>query len=602
VVVNSLTEKHLYRFGPYQLNARERVLLRDGTPVSLPPKDLETLLVLVERAGSLVEKDELLAKVWPGIFVEEGNLSRRVFNLRQVLGDMEDGRKYIETVPTRGYRFVAAVEANGVATAKPIASSGSVESPRAGVPAAPRSKEAFWFWPVLVTAALALTAILVSRYFWPRTVSPQKIMLAVLPFENLSGNSREDYFADGLTEEMIARLGQLQPSRLGVIARTSAMHYKKSQESAAQISRELGVDYLLEGSVRQSGDRVRITAQLIQASDQTHLWAENYERPVSDVINIQREIAERITGSLSLQLLPAEKSAVAAADRKFNLESFNSYLLGLHSLGTGTREGGEKAIQYFQDAIAKDPSDSRLYVALGEAYVSARTYYSSPKDTMPQARDAALHALQLDPDLASAHALLADVKLFFDWDWPAAEKEYLRALELNPNLPAAQLGYADYLSTLGRSDEALSRVQQAYRLDPLAVETRNEALWEYYFSGRMQETIEQAKKIMELEPTAGLPYAMLALANARLKNRAEVNRAADLAVKNADSPTVLTTTASALAEVGETARATQVLNQALEEAKTRYVCQFTVATAYADLGDNEKALQSLELAFLQRST
>jgi len=596
-----LTEKHLHRFGRYQLDARERVLRRDGVPVSLPPKDLETLLVLVERAGSIVEKDELLAKVWPGIFVEEGNLSRRVFNLRQVLGDTEDGRSYIETIPTRGYRFVAVVDVEGGAPAQPTPPSPN-DSSQIEIRSAQQPKRTLWFWPLLATAVLAAVAILGSRYFWPKTAASQKVMLAVLPFENLSGDSHQDYFADGLTEEMISRLGQLQPARLGVIARTSAMHYKHSQASAAQISRELGVNYLLEGSVRQSGDRVRISAQLVQAADQTHLWAENYERPLSDILNIQREIAERITGSLSIQLLPADKSAAAAANRKFNLESFNSYVLGIHSLGTGTREGGEKAIRYFQEAIAKDANDPRLYVALGEAYVSARTYYSSPNDTMPQARDAALRAIQLDPNLANAHALLADVKLFFDWDWPAAEKEYLRALELNPNLPAAQLGYADYLSTLGRSDEAISRVQQAYLLDPLAVETRNEALWGYYFSGRMQETIEQAKKINEIEPSAGLPYALLALANARLKNRAQVVQSAELAVKYAGSPTVLTTTASALAEAGETARATQVLNQALEEAKTHYVCQFTVATAYTDLGDNEKALRALEQAFLQRST
>lgn len=559
------------------------------------------LFVLVERAGSIVEKDELLAKVWPGIFVEEGNLSRRVFNLRQVLGDTEDGRKYIETIPTRGYRFVGVVDASVEAPPQPASSSNFADVSPKDIQSPLARPMTLWFWPLLVTVLLAAFAIVGSRYLWPKS-APQKIMLAVLPFENLSADSHEDYFADGLTEEMIARLGQLQPNRLGVIARTSAMHYKNTRESAAQISRELGVNYLLEGSVRQSGDRVRVTAQLIQASDQTHLWAENYERPIADMLDIQREIADRITGSLSIQLLPAEKSAAAAANRKFNLESFNSYVLGVHALGTGTREGGEKAIQYFHEAIAKDPNDPRLYVALGEAYVSARTYYSSPRDTMPQARDAALHAIQLDPNLASAHSLLADVKLFFDWDWSAAEKEYQRALELNPNLPAAQLGYADYLSTLGRSDEALSRVQQAYLLDPLATETRNEALWEYYFSGRMQDTIEQTRKVMELEPTAGLPYAMLALANARLKNREQVVQAAELAVKYADSPTVLTTTASALAEVGETARATQVLNQALEDAKTRYVCQFTVATAHADLGDNEKAIASLELAFLQRST
>src|SRR5262249_7074455 len=252
---------------------------------------------------------ELLAKVWPGIFVEEGNLSRRVFNLRQVLGDTEDGRKYIETIPTRGYRFVANVSGPPEASPQEAASPGMANIPAEQAEVPPHYKTALWLWPIAVAALLALIAVLTSRYFWPQTAASQKVMLAVLPFENLSGDSREDYFADGLTEEMIARLGQLQPNRLGVIARTSAMHYKNTRQSVAQISRDLGVEYLLEGSVRQSGDRVRVTAQLIQSSDQTHLWAENYERPVSDVLDIQSEIAQHITSSLSLQLLPAEKSA-----------------------------------------------------------------------------------------------------------------------------------------------------------------------------------------------------------------------------------------------------------------------------------------------------
>ena len=221
---------------------------------------------------------------------------------------------------------------------------------------------------------------------------------------------------------------------------------------------------------------------------------------------------------------------------------------------------------------------------------------------MPRVKAAALQALQLDPNLASAHVLLGDVHLLFDWDWPAAEAEYRRALEINPSLPEAQLGYATYLGTLGRFDEALSRVQQAYIFDPLAIDSRNDALWIYYFSGRMTETVQQSQKAIELEPAAGLPYAMLAMAYAQMGQRAETLRAAEDAIRFANSPSVITTTASALAHVGRTGDAKRLLSKALDMAKERYVCRFIVGATYAELGEKEQALESLEQGYLQRST
>jgi len=582
-----LKSKHLYRFGSYCLDPAERVLLREDQPVILPPKDLETLLVLVEKAGHIVEKEELLQKVWPGVFVEEGNLSRRIFNLRQVLGDAPDRREYIETIPRRGYRFVAAVQQDGDEPAEAIA--------------VPSQKRTLWLGLLALFVVLAVTAYLVSRRFRPKAnPSPERVMLAVLPFVNLSGDAHEDYFADGLTEEMIAQLGQLQPGKLGVIARTSIVRYKGTKENVAQIGRELGVGYLLEGSVRRGGDRVRITAQLIRATEQTHLWAESYERPLTDVLNIQREIAEKITHSLSIQLLPAQTSASAISP--VNLESYDKYLLGLHELGEDTRESVNKAIHYFQEGIAKDPKDARLYVALAEAYNASTTYYSSPAEVMPRAKEAAQSAVELDANLASAHVKLGYVRLFFDWDWSAAEREYRRALEINPSLPEAQLGYANYLGTVGRFDEALSRVQQAYLYDPLAIESRKEALWIYYFSGRMPETVAQAQKTIEMEPSAGTAYAILALAYAQMKQPAETVRAAEDTIRISNSPSLIATAASALARAGQTGKAKQLLSDALEKAKKAYVCRFIVADAYADLGENEKALESMEEAFRQRST
>jgi len=594
-----LKAKRLFAFGPYCLDADERVLLGDGQPVTLPPKDLETLLVLVERAGHIVDKEELLQKVWPGVFVEEGNLSRRIFNLRQVLGDAPDGREYIETIPRRGYRFAAAVRQEEEAAATRFATP-QVSEPIPTLARAQPSRTR-WLLPLAVVMALTVMAIVVARRFWsPRNPPVQRAMLAVLPFENFSGDPREDYFADGLTEEMIAQLGQLQPAKLGVIARTSIVRYKHTKESMAQIGHELGVGYLLEGSVRRGGDRVRITAQLIQATEQTHLWAESYERPLTDVLNIQREIAEKITHSLSIQLLPAQTGA--SAPLPVNLESYDKYLLGLHEVGEDTQESVNKAIQYFQEGIAKNPKDARLYSALAEAYTAATTYYSSPAEVMPRAKEAALEAVQLDPNLASGHVRLGYVRLFSDWDWPAAEKEYRRALEINPSLPEAQLGYANYLGTLGGFEEALARVQQAYLVDPLAVESRKEALWIYYFSGRMPETVEQAQKTIELEPSAGVPYAILALAYAQMGKPAEALRAAADTVRISSSPSLIATAASALARAGQTAKARQFLGDALEKAKKEYVCRFIVADAYADLGEKEKALESMQQAFLERST
>ena len=589
--------KHIYEFGAYHLDPDEKVLRREGQAVALPPKDLEMLLVLVEQAGHIVTKEELLQKVWPGVFIEEGNLARHVFNLRQVLGEAPDGRKYIETVPKRGYRFVGLIQEQDEAIEPQPASAVVSDQPQKQSLVPPgRSR-----WLGSLAAALIIAAVVIGAGLrMAKKAPPQRVMLAVLPFANLSGDANQDYFADGLTEEMIAQLGQLQPTRLGVIARTSIVRYKNAKENIAEIGKDLGVGYVLEGSVRRADGRVRITAQLIQAGTQTHVWAETYERPLTDVLNVQREIAQRVTQSLSSELLPAR--ALPPEPAHVNLESYDKYLLGLHELGLGTRESVFKAIQYFQEGIAQDPDNARLYAALAQAYDSATTYFSSPAEVMPRAKEAAQRAVELDPNLASAHVKLGYVRLFYDWDWAAAEKEYRHALEINPSLPDAQLGYADYLATLGHFDEALSRVQQAYLYDPLAIESRKEALWIYYFSGRMPETIDQCKKATELAPADGVPYIVLDIAYARLGNRAETLRVADDAMRIADFPSGLATTAAALAQVGEKGKATQVLNKALEEAKQRYICRFLLATAYVELGDNEKAMESLQQAFLQRST
>jgi TolB-like protein/DNA-binding winged helix-turn-helix (wHTH) protein/Tfp pilus assembly protein PilF len=580
------------RFGVFEADFRSGELRKSGVKVKLHAQPLAVLKILLERAGEIVTREEIQQKLWGNnTFVDfEHGLNKTINKLRDALSDNADTPRYIETLPRRGYRFIAPVTI-------PTRAAENLESE-------PKSKSQFVRW-----AAVAFALLLAGGIYWfgsrnraqHAAAVPTKAMLAVLPFENLSSDDSEDYFADGLTEEMIAQLGQLQPTNLGVIARTSAMRYKHTKESIAQIGHELGVNYLLEGSVRLAGQRVRITAQLIQAGDQTHLWAESYETPLTDILKVQREIAERITESLRLELLPAQKQRVTEAH--FDPEAYRKYLLGLNESRKGTLDGFIKAVQDFKDAIAIDPQDARPYAALAEAYSDAVPYYMAPQDAREPIRQAIQKALDLDPNSASAHSTMGDVALLFDWDWPAAKAQYDRALELNPNLAEAHLGYEIYLATLGRHDEAIAHARQAFLTDPLAVETRTWTLWVNYFSGHLQETVDEAKRTLEIEPQAALPYALLAVASADLGRKDEAVQAAQNALRlGGDSGSVIATAASAFARAGEKARARQALNQALELEKTRYVCNFLIADAYLGLGENDHAYESLEKAFRQRST
>lgn len=355
------------------------------------------------------------------------------------------------------------------------------------------------------------------------------------------------------------------------------------------------MNYLLEGSVRQAGDHVRITAQLIQASDQTHLWAESYDAPMTDVLHLQQEIAGRITNSLRLELLPAQPGAAAASHR--DPEAYRKYLLALNGWRA---DKTERAIQHLHEAIAAEPSNARYYEALSQVYDAAIPYDMAPMIAVPLQKQAAQKALELDASLAIPHAMLGNAHLYFDWDWKAAEDEYRRALSLNPSSSEAQLGYADLFTTLGRYDEALAHIQQVYLVDPLAVGYRNETLWGYFYSGRMEDTIAEAKKTIDLEPKPGWAHSLMALAYAQKGGREEAIRAAEAAGAS-DRPGVVAVAVSAVARVGEQQKAREMLNRTLYLAQKQYVCHFLLAAAYLDLNEKEKAMASLEQAYRERS-
>ena len=461
----------------------------------------------------------------------------------------------------------------------------------------------WWVAAAGLALILSISALYLARNrIWRRASPPaSKIMLAVLPFENLSGDSAQEYFSEGLTEEMISRLGQMEPQRLGVIARTSAIQYKGTKKRIDQIGKELGVDYILEGTVRHSGDRVRISAQLIQVKDQTHLWAKNYERDLGDILALQQAVAVAIADEVEIKLTPEQKAHPSDA-RPVNARAHEAYLEGRYYLARARGSEFEKALNYFQQAIQLDSSYALAYAGLAETYTAMNTSYLTPLEAGPKAKAAAMKALELDETLALAHVSLGSVHLYYDWDWPGAESEFLRSLALNPNLSEAHLRYADYLASIGQFDEALEHDHTAFALDPLSVRARFVAITRsLHASRRYQEIIQECHKARELPPDFTEPFAEEAFAYARLGRFAEATQAAATAVRESNDPTQIAEAAQTYAESGNKEEARKVLKKLLAMAQKRFVCGNNIATVYAALGETDRAFASLEEGLKQRS-
>ena len=448
--------------------------------------------------------------------------------------------------------------------------------------------------------AAAIVVILATFGYWLRheyrsraMPPPGKIMLAVLPFENMSGDPEQEYFSDGLTEETIAQLGGLQPARLGVIARTSVMQYKKTTKRVDQIGRELGVDYLLEGSVRRSGDQVRVSAQLIQVRDQTHLWAQNYQQRLADVLTIQSELSERISRSLAVELLPAQQARLARM-RPLIPEAYEAYLQGRFYWG---KQDIEKSLQYFQRALAADGSYALAYAGVADANaVLGDPLFGvlPPKETYARARAAAEKALELDPSVVEAHVTLAFIEDRYNWDWAAAEREFRRALELNPSDAIAHQYYALHLTRMGRTDEALAEMKRAHQLDPLSVWISMHLGWEYYVGRRYDEALGQLQETLAMDPNYDGTHWVLGLSYLQ-KGR---QREAIVAFQKAANVPCL---GYAYAVSGNRAGAVKILEQLKKESKRKYVPSAWIAIVYVGLGEKDQAFAWLEKAYEDRS-
>lgn len=452
----------------------------------------------------------------------------------------------------------------------------------------------------LVVALLWFNAGRLRERVLGRAAPPRIESIAVLPLENLSHDPEQEYFVDGMTDALITDLAKIHALR--VISRTSIMQYKGKRKSAPQIARELNADAIVEGTVMRSGDRVRITAQLIEASKDRHLWAETYERDLRDILSMQDEVVKAIASQVKITLTPQEQSHLANA-RPVNAEAHEAVLRGLYELHGMTAEPTEtlksqsieKAIGYFQQALAHDPNDALAYAGLADAYSNMSTFYRAPLEVMPMARAAATKAIELDDTLAEAHASLGYVALTFDWDWARAEQEFRRALELNPSSPRAHAGYAEYLLFVGgRTDEGLQELHRAYALDPLLPLTHGDLAWFSFLARRYAESIEAARGV-------GRDDEVLALSYAQLGQSQQALAAADRAVKSSQNPVILSKVAASYALAGRADKARAMLGGIESQARKRYVCGFNVACAYSVLGEKEAAFAWLEKAYRERS-
>ncbi len=504
-----------YRFGSYELRTRTRELYKQGAKLKLRPQPFQVLEILIEHAGDVVTREELRERLWSKeTFVDfEHGLYTAIKELRGVLSESANEPRYIETLPKLGYRLIVPVEVREVPVNQAIA------QPQTKVAENLAGRKISWNrtphaltlrrWPVLLGIPILLIAVL-GGYFLrshSRTrpqLSSGRLMLAVLPFENLTGDAAQDYFSDGLTEEMISQLGRLDPQRLGVIARTSVMHYKHTQAPLQQIGQELGVQYVLEGSVRRDAGNVRISAQLIQMKDQTHVWARQYDRGMTSLLALQGEIAQEIADEIHLTLGGDNKRMAAdpkPASSPSSYEAYDLYLKGRYFWNKRTVQGFQQAIEYFQQAIAKDPNYAGAYAGLADSYALLSGYSLAPQnDFMPKGRAAAKRAVELDDRLAEAHTSLALVAENYDWDWQNAESEYRRAIQLDPNYATAHHWYAEYLAYQGRFNEAFVEIERARQLDPLSLIIATDYGAILYFSRQYDRAIEQFRAVLDMEP------------------------------------------------------------------------------------------------------
>jgi len=520
--------------------------------LKLPHQPFRVLEILTSRPGVVRTRVEIKHVLWGNeTHVDfENGLNYCIKLIRAALEDDASAPRYIETLKRRGYRFVAPIEEQ------------------------------------------------------TRKVSPfrSRPMLAVLPFGNCTGDSNQDYFTDGMSEELIGQLGRLNPTQLGVIAFTTARQYRNTNKGIDQIGKELGVDYIVEGSVRRAGDRVRIMTQLIQVSDQSHLWAEAYNPSLTDIIGIQIDVAERVAQALAVELLASNKVAMARAATR-NSSAYEAYLKGLYYFNRRTEEDFRKALQYFEEAIENDPAYVPAYTYLADVFAVIGLYSGlPPKLAQESAMRALRKALDLDRTFAEAHSSLAYVKLLFDWDFSGAEKSFRHALALNPNHATGHYWYALFLGAMGRTEEALGHIGDALHLDPRSLVIYCNRGWILYLARRYDEAASQLRNTIEMDRNFALAHYFLGRVLLQQMRVAEATAEFLKAKETSDNhPACISGLAVAAALEGDRAQARRLLKSLDNLGRRRYVTPYYAGVVHAALDNKSQALDCLERAFEDRS-
>jgi TolB-like protein/DNA-binding winged helix-turn-helix (wHTH) protein/Tfp pilus assembly protein PilF len=607
-----LRHTSVVRFGTYEVSFQSGELRKAGMKIRVQQQPMKLLQILLERPGEVVTREELRNRVWPnesfGDFDQAVNIA--IGKLRSALGDSAEHPRYIETLPKRGYRFIAEVSVVDADTrpkqlepaAQDLARTESGHPlPYAGLALASERRAWPTRWVILALALVLSLPILAVWLFRSRGRPPTGIRsLAVLPLDNLSGDASQDYFADGMTDELITDLAQIRALR--VISRTSVMVYKGARKPLPEIARELNVDAVVEGSVLRAGDQVRITAQLIEASTDKHLWSQSYEGELRDTLALQNRVAGAIADQIRINLTPREEAALKNV-RVVNPEAYESYLKGRYFWNKRTADGLKAALAYFNQAIEEDPKYAQAYSGLADTYALLGDWQyavMTPKEALPRAKAAAMKAVELDDSLGEAHASLAFSLDLFDWNWEAAEKEFRRAIELNPGYATAHHWYAWHLSVMGRNSEAIAEMKKAENLDPLSL-IINADLAELLLIARFSDqSIQQSRKTLEMDPNFAVAHYDLGQALVQKHMYSEAIAELETATKlSADSPICKSTLAHAYAVSGRRNEALEILND-LTRRSNGFSNAAETAMIYVGLGENDQAMAWLEKAYSER--
>jgi len=600
------------RFGVFELDLRAGELRKHGLRVRLQEQPFQVLAMLLAHPGEVVTREQLQEMLWSAdTFVDfDHGLNKAISKIREALSDSAESPRFVETVARRGYRFLAPVkvdEVTSVRSPEPALSPHPTAETDArpdliARPAARRTPLPSSVWYTSVLVLLVLIGSLAAWKFRSGNGTAQVIRsLAVLPLESLSNDASQDYFADGMTDELISDLGQI--SALRVISRTSVMAYKHAHKPLPQIGRELNVDAVVEGTVLRSGDRVRITAQLIEASADKHLWSQSYEGELRDTLALQNKVARAIADEIRINLNPQEQAALKNV-KVVNPKAYESYLKGRYFWNKRTANSLKVALAYFKQSIDEDPSYAQSYSGLADTYALLGDWQyaeMTSKEALPKAKAAAVKALELDGTLGEAHNSLAFCLDAFDWDFDSAGKEFRRAIELNPSYATAHHWYAWHLSVLGRYEEAIAEMRSAKNLDPLSLIINADLAELLLIAHSYDESIRQSRKTIEMDPNFALAHNQLGQAylqkNMHDEAIAELQKAVQL---SGGSPTCIANLALAYAASGKKSEAINLLSELKNRSNPNYSDASEIAVVYGALGESDQAMNWLQKGYEER--